>query len=133
MQAERIGLFLRYVVEETLSGRGDRLKEYSVAIEVFGRDVSFDPQTSSVVRVEASRLRTKLDEYNRNAGAEDAVVIELPRGGYAPSKKAAPTRWRLGASKCIPAPRMIQYEDRDELVALACSPGRRIAVRSPRQ
>ena len=84
VQAERMSLFLRYVVEEALAGRGDRLKEYSIAIEVFGRDVSFDPQTSSVVRVEASRLRTKLDEYYRSTGADDALVIELPRGGYAP-------------------------------------------------
>ncbi len=84
VQAERIGLFLRYVVEEALAGRGDRLKEYSVAIEVFGRDDSFDPQTSSVVRVEASRLRTKLDEYYREAGVSDSLVIELPRGGYVP-------------------------------------------------
>ena len=91
VHAERIGLFLRYVVDETLAGRGDRLKEYSVAIEVFGRDVNFDPQTSSVVRVEASRLRTKLDEYYREAGAEDAVVIELPRGGYAPIFRAQET------------------------------------------
>ena len=56
-------------------------KEYSIAIEVFGRDDSFDPQTSSVVRVEASRLRGKLDAYYREAGAKAPIVIELPRGG----------------------------------------------------
>lgn len=84
LQTERTAPFLRFVVEETLAGRGDRLKEYSIAIEVFGRDDSFDPQTSSVVRVEASRLRAKLDDYYREAGAKDPLVIELPRGRYAP-------------------------------------------------
>ena len=84
VQTERLGQFLRYVVDETLAGRDDRLKEYSIAIEVFDRDDTFDPQTSSVVRVEASRLRTKLDEYYRGTGRDDPMVIELPRGRYVP-------------------------------------------------
>lgn len=88
VQTERIGNFLRYVVEESLAGRAERLKEYSIAIEVFGRDSDFDPQTSSVVRVEASRLRAKLDEYYTEAGANDPIVIELPRGRYAPAFRA---------------------------------------------
>ena len=82
--AKRMGQFLRYVVEETLVDRGDRLKEYSIAIEVFGRDSDFDPQTSSVVRVEASRLRNKLEEYYKVQGLKDPLIIELPRGGYEP-------------------------------------------------
>jgi TolB-like protein len=91
VQTERTAPFLRFVVEETLAGRGDRLKEYSIAVEVFGRDDGFDPQTSSVVRVEASRLRTKLDNYYRDAGANDPVLIELPRGRYTPVFKTPQT------------------------------------------
>ena len=98
VHAERMSLFLRYVVAETLAGRGDRLKEYSIAVEVFGRDNDFDPQTSSVVRVEASRLRAKLEEYYHKAGANDPIVIELPRGRYAPDFRTL-RRDHLGSSE----------------------------------
>ena len=85
MQSGRMARFLRYIVEETLAGRSDRLKEYPIAIEAFERDESFDPQTSSLVRVEAGRLRTKLHEYYDADGADDQVIIDLPRGGYVPT------------------------------------------------
>ena len=61
-QSGRLRKFLRFVVEETLAGRAGALKEYTIGIDVFERDESFDPQTSSIVRVEASRLRGKLKE-----------------------------------------------------------------------
>jgi hypothetical protein len=48
--------FLRYVVEETLSGRADRIKAYAIATAVFGREADFDPQVDSIVRIEAGRL-----------------------------------------------------------------------------
>ncbi len=59
--SERNRRFLRYVVEETLSGRADRIKGYSIAVEVFERDESFDPQVDPIVRIEAGRLRRSLD------------------------------------------------------------------------
>ena len=55
--SDRARRFLRYVVEEALAGRADRIKAFSVAVEVFGRDESFDPQNDPVVRIEAGRLR----------------------------------------------------------------------------
>ena len=61
-QSDRLQKFLRFIVEETLAGRAKTLKEYTIALEVFERDDSFDPQTSSIVRVEASRLRGKLEK-----------------------------------------------------------------------
>ena len=82
--ADRLSRFLRYLVEETLSGRADRLKEYVVGVEVFDRPDGYDPRTDSIVRVEARRLRAKLEEYYRGAGAADDVLIEIPRGGYGP-------------------------------------------------
>lgn len=81
--AERMSHFLRYVVEQTLEGKGDRLKEYSIAVDVFGRDASFDPRVDSLVRVEAYRLRAKLRNYYENEGAGELIRISLPSGHYA--------------------------------------------------
>jgi adenylate cyclase len=77
--------FLRFVVEETLAGRGDRLKAYTIATSVLGRDEAFDPQADPIVRIEASRLRRSLERYYLIAGQDDPVRIDIPKGGYAPS------------------------------------------------
>jgi adenylate cyclase len=82
--AEGARRLLRFLVEEKLSGRGQRLKEYTLAVEVFGRDPSFDSKTNPAVRVEASRLRRRLERYYLTLGREDPVLIELPRGSYVP-------------------------------------------------
>jgi hypothetical protein len=55
-QVDRLKRFLRYVVEETIAERGERLKEYSIGVEVFDREDSFDPRTDPIVRVQARRL-----------------------------------------------------------------------------
>lgn len=75
---------LRFVIEETLAGRGGRLKEYVIGVEVFGRPASFDPHLDSLVRVEAHRLRVALETYYREEGRPDRLVIELRRGSYVP-------------------------------------------------
>lgn len=82
--------FLRYIVEETLFGRGERIKAYSVATVVFQRDADFDPQTDPIVRIEASRLRRALDHYYLAAGRTDPVRIDVPKGSYVPVFKYAP-------------------------------------------
>ena len=82
--AGRMSRFLKFVVEQTLAGEGERLKEYVIGIEVFDRDASYDPRLDSIVRVEAARLRSKLAEYYAGEGRGDAVVLNLPKGGYAP-------------------------------------------------
>jgi TolB-like protein len=80
----RMGRFLRFVVERSLAGEGERLKEYVIGTEVFDRGTDYDPRMDSIVRVEAGRLRTKLEEYYRNGGSGDAVRIGLSKGSYAP-------------------------------------------------
>ena len=80
--AERQRRMLRYIVEQTLAGRIDELKEYAVGVEVFDRDGKYDPRLDSIVRVEAGRLRSRLDEYYNGEGAAAPVRITLPRGGY---------------------------------------------------
>ncbi len=83
MQAERLGRFLKFVVDETLDGRAARLNQYVIAIDVFDRDESFDPAIDAVVRVEARRLRSKLLEYYDELGCDDPIRILLPKRGYA--------------------------------------------------
>ncbi len=80
----RVRQFLSYVVEQTLAGHADRIKAYSVAVEVFGRDANFDIQNDPVVRIEAGRLRRALERYYLLAGSLDQVLIEIPKGGYVP-------------------------------------------------
>jgi hypothetical protein len=67
-QSDRAKAFLRFVVEETLAGRGDRLKGYTIGVEVFGRPPDFDAQSDPLVRVEAGRIRRRLAEYYRHRG-----------------------------------------------------------------
>lgn len=82
---ERMSRFLRFVVERQLEGRNGELKESLIGIEVFGRKPGFDPQQDSTVRSEAARLRARLAEYYAGGGRGDALIIELPKGGYAPA------------------------------------------------
>jgi len=90
--AGRLSKLLRYVVEKTLAGETDQLKEYAVGVEVFERDQNYDPRLDSIVRVEAGRLRSRLDEYYSGDGASSAIRIMLPRGGYsAQFERAAST------------------------------------------
>jgi len=83
VHAERLGRFLKFVVDETLDGRADHLNQYAVAIDVFDRDESFDPAIDAIVRVEAGRLRSKLLEYYDELGRDDPIRIELPKRSYA--------------------------------------------------
>jgi TolB-like protein/Flp pilus assembly protein TadD len=81
---ERMARFLRFVVEHHLAGRDSEIKESVIAVEVFGRKPNHDPAQDSIVRTEAGRLRARLSEYYINEGKSDALVIELPKGGYVP-------------------------------------------------
>jgi TolB-like protein len=83
-QSERRQRFLEYLVNETLAGRGERLKGYNVALEVFGRPETFDPTVDPLVRIEAARLREKLREYYGTDGQGDPIHIDLPKGTYIP-------------------------------------------------
>jgi Tfp pilus assembly protein PilF len=76
--------FLRFIVTETLAGRGDHLKEYSVGVNVFSRRSDFDPKQDSIVRVEAVKLRSRLVEYYRSSNINPEVRILLEKGSYKP-------------------------------------------------
>jgi tetratricopeptide (TPR) repeat protein len=81
--SDRRKRFLRYLVEETLAGRGERLKGTAIAMDVFGRDATFNSQIDPVVRIEARRLRRDLDSFYMGAGADHPLRIHIPKGGYA--------------------------------------------------
>src|SRR5262245_15802222 len=82
--SERGRKFLKFVVEETLAGRGERLKGYSIATQVFSRGEEFDAQNDPVVRIEAGRVRRALERYYLVAGTSDRTIITIPKGGYLP-------------------------------------------------
>src|ERR1700704_4643018 len=83
--ADRLSRFIRYVVEETLNGQTDKLKESLLGIDVFGRKPTYDPRVDAVVRTEAVKLRARLRDYYDSEGREDAIIIDLPKGGYIPA------------------------------------------------
>src|SRR4051794_32683743 len=90
--SERARRFLRYVVDEALAGHGERIKAYTIAVEVLGRDEGFDANADPAVRLEAGRLRRALERYYLVAGQSAPALIEIPKGAYVPpsTARAAP-------------------------------------------
>ena len=84
VRSERLRRFLLMTVEKTLSGETADISEYTLGREVFDRNRDYDPRIDSIVRVEARRLRNKLDHYYRTAGSTDPIVIDIQQGSYVP-------------------------------------------------
>jgi len=84
-KAERLRTFLRFVVETTCAGEAHTLKEYSIALAVCARPPSFDPKVDPIVRVDANRLRARLEAYYSVEGRDDELRIQLPKGTYVPT------------------------------------------------
>jgi Tol biopolymer transport system component len=80
--AERLARLLRYIVEHTLAGDRDGLKESVIGVEVFDRPADYDPKSEPIVRTEARRLRARLDEYYLDPSRSPSVRILIPKGGY---------------------------------------------------
>ena len=100
----QLAAFLLFVVEAVLRGHGERLKGYTIGVEVLRRDVTFDPQIDPIVRVEATRLRRAIERYYAGPGADDPIVIDLPRGAYVPRialRVGRPRLRRLSAAEEI--------------------------------
>jgi Tol biopolymer transport system component len=86
--------FLRFTVEETLGGRGETIKESVLGPEVFDRRGDFDPRLDPIVRIQAGKVRNRLEQYYQTEGSADEVIIEYPKGSYVPvfrRRPAAPT------------------------------------------
>jgi TolB-like protein len=95
VNATRLSRFLQFAVEKSLAGAGAELKEYPLGVEVFDRGQDFDPRLDPIVRVEAGRLRGKLQEYYEGGGQGDPVRILFRKGNYAPTFEAATPAARL--------------------------------------
>ena len=81
--SSRRGQLLKYLVEHTLSGEGDKVSEYAIGLDVFQKPASFDPRIESVVRTEVSRLRQRLKDHYAGEGRNDSIVIDFPQRSYA--------------------------------------------------
>src|SRR4051794_1178412 len=90
-QGDRLKRFLSFIVLEAIAGRQNELKEYVIGVQVFGKEDSFDPRTDPIVRVQARRLRAKLVTYYLEEGRADELIVDLPKGGYAPVFKRRET------------------------------------------
>ncbi len=99
--AESLCQLLRYLVEHGLEKPHEHLKEYQIAVDLFGRSDDFDPRLDSTIRVQTSRLRNKLTEYYATIGVHDPLVIEIPRGSYSPLFRQQPA---VPASAVVPMP-----------------------------
>jgi tetratricopeptide (TPR) repeat protein/TolB-like protein len=87
----RLSAFLRHIVDAALRDSGADLKEAIVGVDVFGRAPGYDPKRDPIVRVEARRLRRKLEEYYAGIGRDDPLIVHVPTGGYAPTVIPRPT------------------------------------------
>jgi hypothetical protein len=82
--SRRFPSFLRYVVERTLSGQEDSLKERTLGIEIFGRAANYDTSSDPIVRVTAAEIRKRIAQYYQSPGHGNQLRISLPAGSYIP-------------------------------------------------
>ena len=123
-RAERSRRFLSYLVEDTLKETPAVVKEYTIALDVFDRDTSYDPSVDSTVRVEASRLRARLREYYVDEGRDDTLIIDVPKGSYV---AVLHSREKIDiVPPLIPENRAVEHVSHDAL------PGTRTGAQSPR-
>jgi hypothetical protein len=107
LAAPSLTAFLRFVVERTLAGEGGRIKGYSIGVDALGRSADFDPGSDPIVRVEAGRLRRRLERYYGHNGADDPVMIELVRGSYVPCFRSRVPR----PPQCLAGPDVLDVND----------------------
>jgi hypothetical protein len=113
-RSEKITRFLEFIAKETLAGRGAKLKEFSVGVEVFDRDSAFDPRFDPIVRVQARRLRAQLVRYYAEEASPGELIIEVPKGRYAVTFKSGKSN-KPASSKRASAPLLIS---RNTVVAM---------------
>jgi hypothetical protein len=116
--SESLCQLLGYLASHSLADQGTPVKEYQIATEVFGRSADFDSRLDSTVRVQTSRLRTKLAEYYAGPGAEDPLIIEIPRGAYSVAIHARPAE--VHPPEAAPVVRRDPYKIAVWVLAICC-------------
>jgi hypothetical protein len=119
---------LQYLAERTLSGEADRLKEYTVGLDAFGKPPSYDPRHDSIVRLQVGRLRQKLMAYYQTEATDDPVRIDLPKGGFKLSFEA-----RNPVAESRPNSRWQRYLSIPLVLALLWAVGATLAWRDARR
>ncbi len=84
--------FLKFIVEETVEGKTEGLKEYIIAVNALGKSDDFNPQIDAIVRIHAGRLRRLLNEYYMGAGLNNSIKIEVVKGTYVPAFRTQSTQ-----------------------------------------
>src|ERR1700733_7412495 len=102
-QSKRYAPFLRYVVEKTLEGQEDTLKERTLGVEIFGRAPHYDSSNDPVVRVTAGEVRKRIAQYYHDAAHQNELWIDLPTGTYVAQFRPAPVNEESGAAAEPPA------------------------------
>jgi TolB-like protein len=110
--------FLNYIIQETLAGRSNTIKEYTIAVNVLNKPVSFKPQHDAIVRIHAGRLRRALNYYYKEEGAGDAIEITVPKGSYVPVFESL----RVVETKMHSDPKPETPETSSDTVAIAIMP-----------
>jgi len=87
---------LQYLADKTIHGEAERLKEYTIGLEAFGKPDSYDPRHDSIVRLQVGRLRQKLAAYYQNEATDHDLLISLPKGGFKLNFEVVHTRTASG-------------------------------------
>ena len=96
-QSRRFPSFLRFVIEQTLLGQTDLLKERTLGIEIFGREADYDTASDPIVRVTATEIRKRIAQYYQEPGHETELRVSLPAGSYVPQ-----FQWPQVAGEIVP-------------------------------
>jgi hypothetical protein len=102
--SRRFPSFLRYVIEKTLDGQEDALKERTLGIEIFGRQANYDTSSDPIVRVTAAEIRKRIAQYYQEPGHENELRISLPAGSYIPQFHGPPSAREDGVAHTASAP-----------------------------
>ena len=103
-QSRRFPSFLRFVIDQTLLGQTDLLKERTLGIEIFGREADYDTASDPIVRVTATEIRKRIAQYYQEPGHETELRVSLPSGSYVPQFHWPQTATDTGQTQTAPAP-----------------------------
>jgi hypothetical protein len=116
LRSPALARLLKYLCDKTFQGKIHEIKEFSIATEVFGKDLHFGERRDSLVRVEVSRLRRRLQRYYETEGADHDLRIVIKAGAYRPEFERVSDRMEpdtpAGSRVVAPAPDLVDRADK---------------------